>query len=73
MLGFGVCKLLPAKTCNYLWEILARPVLEYAAEVWGGPWDEAEKFQREIGKAILGISGNVANDAIMGELGWWEL
>ena len=35
MMGFGVCKILPVKTCVNLWEVLVRPILEYAAEVWG--------------------------------------
>ena len=38
-----------------LWEVLVRPILEYAAEVWGGGgWEAAEKLQREVGKLILG-------------------
>ena len=47
MMGFGVCKILPVKTCVNLWEVLVRPILEYAAEVWGGGgWDAAGKLQR---------------------------
>ena len=33
MMGFGVCKILPVKTCVNLWEVLVRPIVEYAAEV----------------------------------------
>ena len=70
MMGFGIYKLLPASTCVRLWEVLVRPVLEYASEVWGeGPWEEAEKLQREIGRLILGVP----NDMVLGDLGWWEL
>ena len=52
--GFKVNKLLPVKVCVNLWEVLVRPILEYAGEVWGeGPWEEAEKLQREIAKTIV--------------------
>ena len=51
-----------------------RPTLEYAAEVWGeGPWEEAEKLQREMGKMILGAPARTTNEAVLGDLGWWEL
>ena len=49
MMGFGVCKILPAASCINLWEVLVRPILEYAGEVWGdGLWEEAEKLQRVV-------------------------
>ena len=52
MMGFGVCKILPVKTCVNLWAVLVRPILEYAAEVWGGGgWEAAEKLQREVGNS----------------------
>ena len=55
MVGFGACKILPVKASVNLWEVLVRPILEYAAEVWGGGvWEAAEKLQREVGKLILG-------------------
>jgi len=74
MLGFGVCKALPIRTCLKLWEILVRPILEYAAEVWcDGIWEEAERLQREVGKVFLGLPVNTANEVVLGELGWWEL
>ena len=34
MMGFGVCRLLPVTTCVHLWEVLVRPILEYASEIW---------------------------------------
>ena len=53
---------------------MVRPTLEYAAEIWGGgPWEEADKLQREIGKLILGAPIRTTNEAVMGDLGWWEL
>ena len=33
MMGFGGCKILPVTTCINLWEVLARHIIEYAAEV----------------------------------------
>ena len=57
-----------------LWEVLVRPILEYAGEVWGeGPWEEAEKLQREVAKIILNAPTRTANEAVLGDLGWWEL
>ena len=51
-----------------------RPILEYAGEVWGeGPWEEAEKLQREVGRLILGVPARTANEVVLGDLGWWEL
>ena len=74
MMGFGIYKLLPASTCVRLWEVLVRPILEYAGEVWGeGPWEEAEKLQREIGRLILGVPTQTPNEMVLGDLGWWEL
>jgi hypothetical protein len=74
MMGFGVCKILPVKSCVNLWEVLVRPILEYAAEVWGdGGWEAAEKLQRKVGKLILGAPTRTANEVVLGDLGWWEL
>ena len=65
--------MLPVKTCVTLWEVLVRPILEYAGEVWGeGLWEEAEKLQREVAKTILSPT-RTANEAVLGDLGWWEL
>ena len=45
--GFRVNKLLPVKTCVTLWEVLVRPILEYAGEIWNeGLWEEAETLHR---------------------------
>ena len=72
--GFGINKLLPVKTCVNLWEVLVRPILEYAGEVWGeGPWEEADELQREVAKTILNAPTRTANEAVLGDLGWWEL
>ena len=67
-------KLLPVKVCVNLWEVLVRPILEYAGEVCGeGPWEEAEKLQREVAKTILSAPTRTANEAVLGDLGLWEL
>ena len=74
MFGFGIGKVLPTKACVNLWEVLVRPILEYASEVWGGgPWEQAEKLQREIARIILKVPVRTANEAVLGDLGWWEL
>ena len=57
-----------------LWKALVRPILEYAAEIWGdGEWEEAEKVQREMGRRILGVLEKTTNEAVLGDLGWWQL
>ena len=65
---------LAVKDCCRVWEALVRPKLEYAAVVWGDvKWEEAEAIQRQMGKMILGCSSKMANEVVLGELGWWTL
>ena len=65
---------LPVEHCCRVWNALVRPVLEYGAVVWGDvKWEEAEGVQREMGKMILGCSSSMANEVVLGELGWWTL
>src|SRR3954463_10606080 len=56
------------------WQALVRPVLEYGAIVWGDvKWEQAERVQREMGKMVLRCSSKMANEVVLGELGWWTL
>jgi len=65
---------LAVKDCCRVWGALVRPKLEYAAVVWGDvKWEEAETIQRQMGKMILGCSSKMANEVVLGELGWWTL
>ena len=65
---------LPAIDCCMVWNALVRPVLEYGAVIWGDvKWEEAERVQREMGKMILRCSSKMANEVVLGELGWWPL
>ena len=65
---------LPAIDCCMVWNALVRPVLEYGAVIWGDvKWEEAERVQREMGKMILRCSSKMANEVVLGELGWWSL
>ena len=44
------------------------------AVIWGDvKWEEAEAVQREMGKMILRCSSKMANEVVLGELGWWPL
>jgi len=46
-----------------IWQALVRPIMEYAAEIWGeGNWEKAEILQREMGRNLLGHVGNSANE-----------
>ena len=36
-------------------------------------WEQAEQVQREMGKIILRCSSKMANEVVLGELGWWTL
>jgi hypothetical protein len=57
-----------------IWKTMVRPMMEYAAEVWGDcVWGEAEKIQIQMGKRILGCRQKTADDVILGELGWWRM
>ena len=65
---------LPVLDCCRVWNALVRPVLEYGSVIWGdAKWEEAEKVQREMAKMILGCSSQMANEVVLGELGWWTL
>ena len=56
-----------------LWEVLVRPVLEYGAELEVTMWEEAERLQRRAGRMVLGVWRSVANEVVLGDLGWWTL
>src|SRR3954449_10344893 len=66
--------MLGVKDCVRAWQALVRPVLEYGAIVWGDvKWEQAERVQREMGKMVLRCSSKMANEVVLGELGWWTL
>ena len=66
--------MLGVEDCVRAWQALVRPVLEYGAIVWGDvKWEQAERVQREMGKMILRCSSKMANEVVLGELGWWTL
>ena len=60
-----------------VWELLARPSLEHAAEVWwhGGKAARAklEATQLKVGRRLLGASKTVAGVAVQGDPGWRKL
>jgi hypothetical protein len=65
---------LGVEDCVRAWQALVRPVLEYGTVVWGDvKWEQAERVQREMGKMILRCSPMMANEVVLGELGWWTL
>ena len=67
-------KHLSVKAAVGLWKALVLPILEYAAEIWGeNEWKEAEILQRTVAKRILGMKERAANEAVLGDLGWWPL
>ena len=74
-MGMGTrTKFLSVKAVVGIWKALIRPVLEYAAEIWGEKkWEEAEILQRKMAKRILGLPEKTTNEAVLGDLGWWPL
>ena len=60
-----------------VWELLARPGLEHAAEIWwpGGKAanKKLEAVQDKVGRRLLGASRTVAGAAVRGDLGWRKL
>ena len=60
-----------------VWELLTRPSLEHAAEVWltGGQTAcrKLESVQMTVGRSLLGVSNTVARVAVLGDLGWRKL
>jgi hypothetical protein len=67
--------LLP-RTAASLWKAVARPLLEYAAELWSGDIPKklvkrAEAVQTNFARSILGLVGcqSIAHDIIRAELG----
>ena len=59
------------------WELMARPCLEHAAEVWwpGGKvvGKKLEAVQDRAGRKLLGASNTVSGVAVRGDLGWRRL
>ena len=60
-----------------IWELLARPAIEHAAEVW---WirgkvvrRKLEAVQERVGRRLLMSGPTVAGVAVRGEFGWWSL
>ena len=74
-MGMGTrTKHLSVKAAVGIWKAVVRPVLEYAAEIWGDKdWKEAEILQRTMAKRILGMKERASNEAVLGDLGWWPL
>jgi hypothetical protein len=69
--GLGIGKdEMSGKAAARLWEVLVMPVLEYGSELESGNWDEAERLQRMAGRMILGVGNSVADEVVLGELGW---
>ena len=68
---------LEAERGRLLWDLVARPGLEHAAEVWwpGGKTagKRLEAVQDRLGRRLLGASRTVAGEAIRGEMGWRKL
>ena len=68
---------LEAERGRLLWDLVARPGLEHAAEVWwpGGKTvgKRLEAVQDRLGRRLLGASRTVAGEAICGEMGWRRL
>ena len=60
-----------------VWELLARPSFEHAAEIWwpGGKTANRnlEAVQDKVGKRLLGASRSVAGAAVRDDLGWRKL
>ena len=71
-LGMGNAEM-SAKAASKLWEIMVMPVLEYGGELERGKWEEAERLQRFAGRMVLGVGNSVADEVVLGELGWWTV
>jgi hypothetical protein len=57
-----------------LWKSIVRPILEYGCEIWGdSTWKQGEELQKLVAKRILRCPMNVADEAALGELGFWTL
>ena len=64
---------LSVKACINLYQALVRSVLEYGCVIWGDEeWEEGERVQREMARRILRCNGKTTNEAVLGELGWWN-
>ena len=62
------------QTMTQLWNALARPILEYGAEIWGfRKWAEADRLHRSFGRFLLGHKKHSSNASVYGDLGWTDL
>jgi hypothetical protein len=71
-LGMGKAEM-SAKAAAKLWEVIVMPVLDYGGELERGRWEEAERLQRFAGRMVLGVGNSVADEVVLGELGWWTV
>ena len=60
-----------------VWELIGRPSVEHAAEVWwsGGRsvCKKLESAQMRVGRRLLGASNTEAGVVVQGDLGWRKL
>jgi endonuclease/exonuclease/phosphatase family metal-dependent hydrolase len=72
--GPGGCRFngVHAARSIHLWQVYARPVLEYAAEVWKPTKAQARKLEGvmcDFARHALGVDKRASNDVILSELG----
>ena len=60
-----------------MWELLARPSMEYATEVWWvrgrGACRKFESSQMKMCRRLVGANNTVSGVAVQGDLGWRKL
>ena len=61
-------------SCIRIWNSIGRPVMEYAAEIWGTREPRVlEKQRRRLGRYLLAAPKNTNAEVIKGELGFWAI
>jgi len=74
MYSFQSFRRISLRSAIYAWNMLVKPKFEYGFELWYTKRIHSfECFQREVGKKLLRISSKTTNEAVLGELGWYEV
>jgi len=74
MFSFNSFRRISVKSIIYAWNMLIRPKFEYGFELWYyKSIYNFECFQREVARRILRVSSKTTNEAVLGELGWYEI
>jgi len=74
MYSFNSFRRISLRSAIYAYCMLVKPILTYGFQIWyDKKSDSIESFQRNVVKKLLRLSCTTTNEAVLGEIGWYEL